>query len=45
MIHPSQGEKLYRVRFAEPVLDALEHKIAVRGHYPSGMANARLATL
>lgn len=39
------AEKLYGVKFVDPVIDALEHKVAVRDHYPQGIANARLATL
>lgn len=39
------AEKLYKTKFAEPVIDALEHKFAMRAHYPQGIANRRLATL
>lgn len=39
------AEKLYKAKFAEAVIDGLEHKVAMRAHYPQGIANARLATI
>lgn len=39
------AEKLYKVNFTDAVIDALEHKVAMRAHYPEGIANPRLATL
>jgi glutathione synthase len=38
-------EKIYRVRFADAVIDALEHKVDLRAHYPEGLDNRRWATL
>jgi glutathione synthase len=37
-------EKLYKTTFAESVIDALEHKVALRCHHP-GLGNTHLATL
>jgi glutathione synthase len=39
------AEQLYKAKFADPVIDALEHKVSLRTHYPQGIANRRLATL
>jgi glutathione synthase len=39
------AEQLYKTTFTDAVIDALEHKVAMRAHYPQGIANARLATL
>jgi glutathione synthase len=39
------AETLYEVSFTDPVIDALEHKVTMRDHYPQGIANTRLATL
>ncbi len=38
-------QKLYDVDFTEPVIAALERKIALRTHYTTDVDNARLATL
>lgn len=38
-------EDLYKTDFTGPVIDALEHKVALRAHYPQGIPNERLATL
>ncbi len=37
--------KLYDVDFTEPVIAALERKIALRTHYTTDLDNTRLATL
>jgi glutathione synthase len=37
-------ERLYEIDFTEPVIEALERKVALRQHYP-GLDNAHLATL
>lgn len=39
------AQKLTKANFTEPVIDALEHKVSMRAHYPHGIANTRLATL
>jgi glutathione synthase len=39
------AQQLYRAKFTEPVIDALEHKVSMQAHYPRGITNARLATL
>ena len=38
-------ENLYKERFTDTVIDALERKLDLRGHYRSGISNMRLATL
>jgi glutathione synthase len=38
-------EALYKARFTDEVIDALEHKVELRGHYGASLENARLATL
>ena len=38
-------EPLYNASFADAVVDALEHKVELRGHYGDTLSNARLATL
>ena len=38
-------QKLYGVDFAEPVIEALERKVALHPHYGPHFDNARLATL
>jgi len=38
-------EKLYGINFAEDVIEALERKVALVGHYGPWFDNARLATL
>ncbi len=38
-------ETLYRAKFTEVVVDALEHKVTLRRHYGQGLSNERLATL
>ena len=38
-------QKLYDVDFTEPVIEALERKVALRAHYGPNLDNARLATL
>ena len=38
-------EKIYRARFTEAVIDALEHKVELRAQYPAGLDNRRWATL
>lgn len=38
-------ESLYKAKFTEVVVDALEHKVALRSHYGNELANERLATL
>jgi glutathione synthase len=37
--------KLYETDFAETVIDALEYKVDLRNHYPTGLSNAAVATL
>jgi glutathione synthase len=37
--------KLYETNFAETVIDALEYKVGLRNHYPTGLGNASVATL
>ena len=40
------AEALYGVNFADPVIDALEHKVRTREDFTAqGISNARLATL
>ncbi|MGH9249948.1 MAG: hypothetical protein ACRD0W_10590 [Acidimicrobiales bacterium] len=39
------GRKLYETNFAETVIDALEYKVDLRNHYPTGLGNAAVATL
>jgi glutathione synthase len=38
-------EKLYKARFTDAVIDALEHKAALAVHYRSKLDNRTLATL
>jgi glutathione synthase len=38
-------EGLYKVRFTDAVIEALEHKVDLRPHYGTDISNARLATL
>ena len=38
-------EQLYKVRFTETVIDALERKVELRRHYGRDLGNKRLATL
>jgi len=38
-------EKLYKVSFTDEVIDALERKMDLRGHYGATVSNRRLATL
>lgn len=38
-------ESLYRVKFTDVVIDALERKVALAGHYGGTLDNATLATL
>jgi glutathione synthase len=37
-------ERLYEIDFTEPVIQALERKVALRDHYPD-LDNSHLATL
>ena len=37
--------KLYDTNFAETVVDAMEYKVDLRNHYPTGLGNAGIATL
>ena len=39
------AEELYDVNFADLVVDALQHKVALRSHYPEHLENTRLACL
>jgi glutathione synthase len=36
-------ESIYRAKFTDTVIDALEHKVDLRRHYGSALGNARLA--
>jgi glutathione synthase len=38
-------ESLYKARFTDAVIDALERKLALREHYGRSLSNTRLATL
>lgn len=38
-------ESLYKAKFTDTVIDALEHKIKLRRHYATRLDNTRLATL
>ena len=38
-------ETLYGVKFTDAVIDALEHKVDLQGHYRSALENVDLATL
>jgi glutathione synthase len=38
-------ENLYKAKFTDAVIDALERKVELRGHYSGPLGNARLATL
>ena len=38
-------ESIYKAKFTDTVIDALEDKVAIRLHYGATMGNARLATL
>ena len=38
-------ESLYKARFTDAVIDALERKLALRDHYGRSLSNTRLATL
>ena len=38
-------ETLYKARFTDAVIDALEHKVDLRRHYGRTLDNTRLATL
>jgi glutathione synthase len=38
-------ESLYKARFTDAVIDALERKLALRAHYGRSLGNTRLATL
>jgi glutathione synthase len=38
-------EALYKVSFSDAVIDALDHKVELRRHYPELLDNIRLATL
>ena len=38
-------EGLYKARFTDAVIEALEHKVELRSHYGATLGNARLATL
>ena len=38
-------ESLYKVKFTDAVIDALEHKVELRDHYRSTLTNVSLATL
>ncbi len=38
-------ETLYGVKFTDAVIDALEHKVDLRGHYRNALENVDLATL
>ncbi|HVJ96118.1 MAG TPA: glutathione synthetase [Acidimicrobiia bacterium] len=38
-------EKLYGTKFTDVVIDALEHKVELRGHYRDALSNTKLAVL
>ena len=38
-------ETLYGVKFTDAVIDALEHKVDLQGHYLNALENVDLATL
>ena len=38
-------EELYGVKFTDAVIDALEHKVGLQGHYLGALENVELATL
>ena len=38
-------ESLYEAKFTDAVIDALEHKVDLRGHYRNALENVDLATL